>query len=115
VYSQAQEQYFSGVAQAQRLARDEKGRKEAKEARLRTLLQAPRLVRVGGGGSGGKGEGGGAGAMALPMPLDPSVRVRRVASLVAAPSCRSCCSVTAAAGAAARAWPHSAHAKVIAE
>ncbi|CAM9917228.1 unnamed protein product [Phaeothamnion confervicola] len=36
---QAQEQYFSGIAQAQRMARDEKGRKAQKEDRLQKLLE----------------------------------------------------------------------------
>ncbi|KAG5186010.1 kinase-like domain-containing protein [Tribonema minus] len=63
----AQEGYIGRVAEAQRLARDEKGRKEAKESRLRQLLQEPQLARV---GAYLRRDGA-----ALPMPLDPGVQV----------------------------------------
>jgi hypothetical protein len=57
---QAQEIYIMRVAEAQRIARDEKGRKAVKEDKLKLLLQQPELVSAGG---------------SVPMPLDPSIQV----------------------------------------
>jgi hypothetical protein len=48
------------VAEAQRIARDEKGRKAVKEDKLKLLLQQPELASAGG---------------SVPMPLDPSIQV----------------------------------------
>ena len=61
-----QDAYFKRIAEAQRMAREEKGRKESKEERMRILLAAADMNGLPGG------------APYVPMPLDPHVQVAGV-------------------------------------
>jgi len=61
---QVQERFINSLVRAQRKARDEKGRKDAKEEKLRRLLASDELVNV-------------KGVESFPMPLDPSVEVSK--------------------------------------
>ena len=59
---QVQENFINQLAKAQRKARDEKGRKDAKEEKLKKLLASEDMVKI-------------KGVESVPMPLDPSVEV----------------------------------------
>jgi phosphatidylinositol 3-kinase len=59
-----QDAFISRIAQAQRRARDEKGRKDGKEAKLRWLLAETALLPPG--------------TLFVPMPLDPQIKVAGV-------------------------------------
>lgn len=65
---QEQERYIMGIADAHRIARDEKGRKAAKEDKLRVLLKEPAVCKPCKKGTVGT-------EITVPLPLDPSMKV----------------------------------------